>query len=194
MIETLKNIDTQLLLFFNHLNIPLLDFIFYWISEKWIWVPFYVFLAWLVIRKYKQNSIWIFIFVAAAIAASDQIASGLIKENVKRLRPCHEPSIMNEIHIVMGYCGGPYGFISSHATNTFTLAAFLIRLIPDSFRGFVSMMWIWAAVVSFSRIYLGVHYPGDVIVAIILGLLIGKIFANVCFKVMDKKSLIKSNV
>lgn len=191
MLETIKNIDTQLLLFFNHLNNSVFDFIFYWLSDKLIWIPFYALLAWFVIRKYKSSFFWVFIFVALAITISDQLASGLIKPMVMRLRPCHEPSIMDQVHLVNGYCGGKYGFISSHAANTFALVAFLGRLIPDSFKGFAAILWIWAVMVSFSRVYLGVHYPADVFVAAVLGVTIGVTMAKLCVSVIKKYSRVK---
>src|SRR5688572_642460 len=110
MLETLKNVDTQLLLFFNHLNNQFLDFIFYWVSDKWIWIPFYIFLAVLIIKDHRRDFFIVIIFVAAAITISDQLASTVIKQNVMRLRPCHEPSLIDKIHLVNGYCGGKYGF------------------------------------------------------------------------------------
>jgi undecaprenyl-diphosphatase len=191
MLETIRNIDTQLLLFFNHLNNEFLDFIFYWISDKWIWIPFYIFLSYVIIRKYKSDFIIVIIFVAAAITISDQLASTVIKQNVMRLRPCHDPSIMEQVHLVKGYCGGKYGFISSHAANVFTLAAFISGIMGSGRTGLSATLFIWAIVVSFSRVYLGVHYPADIIVAAALGMGIGFVFQRIFSSVNSKYSFNK---
>ncbi len=173
MIEGLINLDKELLLFFNHLNNSFLDFLFFWISDKWIWIPFYAFLAWYVYQSEKKLFLIVLVFIAVAITLSDQIASSLIKEHVMRLRPCHDPSISFSVHLVNNYCGGMYGFVSSHAANVFALATFLAGLFKRRYLFLQRTLWIWAVVVSFSRIYLGAHYPGDILGGAIVGIFSG---------------------
>ena len=185
MFDQLKALDASLLLFFNHLDNPVLDFLMYWASNKWIWIPFYICLAYFVYKKYPHRFISILLFVAFMTALSDQLASTVIKNSVMRLRPCHDPSIASEVHLVYGYCGGKYGFVSSHASNAFALAAFLIFLFRKEY---LNLQWIilgWAILVSFSRIYLAAHFPGDVIGGALLGTLLG-IAAQRTFKLYDK--------
>jgi undecaprenyl-diphosphatase len=186
MLEGLKNLDTELLLFFNHLNTPFLDFVFYWVSDKWIWIPFYIYLAWLVYKNDSAHFFIVLIFIAAAITISDQIASGFLKEYVMRLRPCHDPAISSQIHLVNEYCGGQYGFVSSHAANTFALTAFITRLFSGKKFQLRKVIWFWAAIVSFSRIYLGSHFPGDVVCGAALGIATGYFVAYFYFRFINR--------
>ena len=163
------------------------DFVMYWISDKFIFgihkirgfMAFYLFLLYLVILTYKLRTIDVLICVVILITISDAISVHCFKEVFHRLRPCQDPSMRSLIHIVNGRCGGLYSFVSSHAANTFALVLFLIKLLGKKIKYLTPVMIIWAAVVSYSRIYLGVHYPLDVLCGVILGVIVGITIGNI---------------
>jgi undecaprenyl-diphosphatase len=160
----------------------------YWLSDKWIWVPMYVFMAYLIVKHYKMKGILIILTVGIVIALCDQTASHLIKHAVMRLRPSHESSLTGLIHLSKAGPGGGYGFVSSHAANAFGLATFLYFVLDNRLRILKYWLFTWAVLVSYSRIYNGVHYPGDVIVAAIIGVLIGWGMSKL-FLYIEKKRL-----
>ena len=173
MLEQLKSIDTDLFLVINGAHSPFFDFLMFGASEKWIWIPLYLLFAWLLYKHYGKRS-WILILLAGlAVTISDLTAVYLFKNVFLRPRPCHEPLLESVIHLVNGYCGGKYGFISSHASNSFALATFLSLLLGKKIRFFTALIIVWALLLCYSRVYLGVHYPGDVIVGAIWGAGIG---------------------
>lgn len=171
-IDSIKEIDTQLFLFLNSKHNSFFDFLMFWISHKFIWIPFYLFFAFLVFKHFGKR-IWIILIAAfILILLSDQISNHAFKNNFLRYRPCHNLVIKDIVH-VNGECGGSYGFVSSHAANTFALAMFLSLLFYKRVRYFILFIFSWAAAVSYSRIYNGVHYPADVIVGAIIGMGLG---------------------
>jgi undecaprenyl-diphosphatase len=173
MLEYLKAIDSDLFLAINGAHSSFFDFIMFWASDKWIWIPLYVFFAYLLFKHYGKRA-WILILMAGiAIVFSDLSSTLLFKDVFQRPRPCHEPALEGIIHLINGQCGGQYGFISSHASNSFALATFLALLLGKKIRFFTPLIIIWALLLCYSRVYLGVHYPGDVIVGAILGAGIG---------------------
>ncbi len=177
MLDWLNQIDTELFLFLNGLHNSFFDFLMYWISNKYIWIPLYAFFLILIVRKYKWKAVIVLVFVAVLISVSDQISVHLFKDTIMRLRPCHEPELQGLVHLVNNKCGGQHGFISSHATNTFALAGFLSVLLRKSMKYFSLAIFIWASLIAYSRIYLGVHYPADVLVGAIVGIVLGKILS-----------------
>ena len=167
MIEWLNHIDTQFFIFLNGLNTDWLDPIMLWITNKKSWIAFYVVLAAFIIYKRKLNSIWIFAAIALTILCADQLTSSFMKPFFERLRPCHQPLLTDLVHNI-GKCGGQFGFASSHAANTFGIAT-VLSLFFRSDASWFRWMFAWAAVVSYSRIYVGVHYPGDIIIGALVG-------------------------
>ena len=165
-----ERFDQQLFLFINSLNSPFFDQVMHAFSGKLIWVPLYLAILIFLGIKYKRKFLIILIFIILAATLADQ-SSVIVKNIVHRLRPCHEPSIMDIVHLVNGECGGAYGFVSSHATNTFDVAILSLSFIRK--RWYSISIILWASVICYSRVYLGVHYPGDVLCGAMLGSFIG---------------------
>jgi undecaprenyl-diphosphatase len=166
----LEHLDQQLFLFLNSLHSSFMDAVMHTISGKIIWVPLYLAILIYLGITYKRRFFIILIFIILAATLSDQ-SSVLLKNLVHRSRPCHEPSLTGLVHIVNGECGGVYSFVSSHATNSFDVA--LLSLLFIKKRWYSISIVIWALVIGYSRIYLGVHYPGDVLCGSVLGAFIG---------------------
>jgi len=172
--NSLLEIDKEILLFLNGMHSPLMDEIMWFFSRIPVWIPLYVLLIVFIILTFKKKSWLIILFVVLLIACSDQTSVHLFKNVFHRLRPSHEPSLQGLLHLVHNYHGGLYGFISSHASNTFALATFLSLLFRRKW--FSWAILIWAGIVSYSRIYLGVHYPGDVVCGALWGVLLAFAF------------------
>ena len=167
------NFDTELFLFLNGLHAAWLDPVMTFISGKLTWTPFYLVLLYLVIKNYKKQSILIILGIILLIVCSDQVSSGIFKPLFERPRPCHNEAIKDLVYLPDGHCGGAYGFISSHACNVFALAVFMTNILKRYYRKIGWVMFVWASLVAYSRIYMGVHYPGDVIVGAAVGAIIG---------------------
>jgi len=183
ILSGLAEIDSKLFLLLNGMHNRFFDPVMYWASNRWIWVPFY---AWVLYRIYKlsgKKTVTIIILTALLIASSDQLSNSIVKNTVQRPRPCHETSLEGKVHLVNNHCGGEYGFVSSHAANCFALFSFLFLLVRSKDKMLIQLLAAWAIVVSYSRIYLGAHYPGDVICGMALGIILGKIFSIIYFKI-----------
>lgn len=174
------NADNWILLWINGHYAGWLDEVMWTASAAKTWVWLYVVLIILLVRKYRSWKLVLLMLVGFGIAVglSDFLCSGILKPWVCRLRPTHEPAL-DPLHLVRGYAGGRYGFCSSHAANTMAVALLFSLLYRDKYATISLMAWV--ALNCYSRMYLGVHYPSD----IIAGLLIGSLWALLVWLVLS---------
>lgn len=186
MIDWLNTIDTQVFLALNGLHAPYFDVFMKLFTGKWIWVPMYAAVLFAVVRNYRwRQTLAVLVCVALAITIADQVCATLIRPEVCRLRPSNPENPLSEmVHIVGGYRGGSYGFPSCHAANSFALASFLTLLFAN--RKLSLFIFAWAVLNSYSRVYLGVHYPGDLLVGAIIGTAVGLAMAFAAGYVADR--------
>lgn len=184
LIHTLKNWDQELFLALNGAHNGFWDFVMWWASDKFIWIPVYLLFLYL-LWKHHGRKIWIILFFASLLVfLSDQVSVHFFKNVFQRLRPSHEPALEGMVHIVNNYRGGQYGFYSSHASNVFAVAVFVISLLPK--RPVTILLIIgWALLIAYSRIYLGVHYPGDVLAGALAGSILAYFLAPMAKKAMS---------
>ncbi len=171
----INQLDTQAFLWLNSIHNDFFDPIMLWISGRNSWFPMYAIIIGCIIWLQKRKSIGILLMIIFSVIISDQVCSSILKPLIHRFRPCHEPTIQHLVHVV-GNCGGQFGFCSSHAANTFALITCLVLLFGKQFSG-IKYLYIWAIIVSYSRIYVGVHYPLDVITGAGIGVL-ASLFCN----------------
>jgi len=183
LINDIIEIDKTLFLALNGFHHPLLDGFMYYISKVWTWTPLYlaIIIGW--IRKWKMESLWVILTVVICLVLTDQLST-MTKVLFERLRPSHNPEFEGMIHHVKEYVGGKYGFVSGHASNVFGFALLTSLIVKNSV--YSVFIFMWAAMVSYSRIYLGVHYPLDIIGGMILGMTLAIITYTIYIRVRRK--------
>ena len=185
--ETLSNIDSDLFLFLNGLHADWMDKVMVLLTDMWAWFPLYLLLIYWTVKQYGKRCWWIFLTIGIVVLCSDQLSAHVCKPLFQRLRPCYNPDFQNLIYLPKGMAGGRYGFVSSHAANTFAVAAFLTAALHKNYKWIGIVLYLWAFISSYSRIYLGFHYPGDILCGALLGILIGLILWKVFQLIVVRK-------
>lgn len=175
--DTILEIDKDLLIWINSFHTDWLDPIMFLITKTAFWTPLYLFLIFLIFKNFERDAWFALAGAALTILLADQITASIMKPLFQRLRPSQDPSIQDLLHLVVNpkgefYRGGLYGFASSHAANTFGTATFVWLLFKDKSK-WIGLAFLWATVMTYTRLYLGVHFPGDILVGGMIGLLCG---------------------
>lgn len=171
MFEYLNDIDSDALLAVNGLHDVFQDAFWWMLTAKWSSLLLVLGLAWVLMHQNRRHALLLLGMLALTVLVADQVSSGLIKHLVERLRPTHDPTLENAVHVINGYRGGLYGFVSSHAANFFAVST-LVALVMRH-RVVTLGLFTWAVLQCYSRVYLGVHYPGDILGGIVVGVLAG---------------------
>jgi undecaprenyl-diphosphatase len=182
MIEQIIQLDkTAFVAINNGLSNPFFDWLCPILRNQSTWYILYIVFIYFIIKLYKQESWKILLGIALMILCSDQFSANLIKNTFKRLRPCAEPSLNGVTHHLIASCNG-YSFISAHATNHFAIAIFISFFLKSYSRIILPILIFWAASIAFSQVYVGVHYPLDVLIGAIVGSLFGFTFSKYTYK------------
>ncbi|MEO6166709.1 MAG: phosphatase PAP2 family protein [Chitinophagales bacterium] len=184
--ESLLHLDQQFFFFINRqMQNPFFDFMMPYVREKNFWIPLYVLLVIYFVWRFKKLS-WVTIAIALlTVVITDQVSSSMIKPLVHRLRPCNDDLISAQVHLLVS-CGSGFSFVSSHAANHFGIACFVIVLLQNKFKWIMPVGLLWAALVSFAQIYVGVHYPVDTVCGALLGITIGTFTGRICKNILEK--------
>lgn len=186
LISKIEELDRSVFLVLNGAHTEWLDPVIYFATQRWVWVPLYLFLLFQVYRKYGLKPLFLVVVcVALMILFADQTAN-LFKNSVQRYRPCNNLELEGMVHIVNGYCSSAFSFFSGHATNSFAIAVFSGMILAPGKKKLFIFLLLWAAFVAYTRVYLGVHYPADIVAGALCGTLYAVLFAGL-FKLVGTK-------
>ena len=189
MLEDIIQLDKELFLFLNGLGTPTWDGFWMFITKTRNSALLYILLLYLSYKQFgwKKTGI-ILVAIALLITCTDQL-SNFFKYGIGRLRPCHDEEVSQAMRLVKSYCGGKFGYFSAHAANSFGPASFFVLLFRGKIKYIGTVLIIWACLVAYSRVYIGVHYPLDIITGAFVGSFFGWVFAKLAIFAFQKMEI-----
>ncbi len=179
ILKWLNELDTFIFLKINTVYTnPILDKIYPWYREGNAWIPLYLFLILFMVVNFNKKSISWIVFAVITLILTDQMSSSIIKPFFERPRPCRDPILMYQVRLLLNNCSGGYSFTSSHATNHFGFVVFVIITIGHIIGKWKYLFILWAISISYGQIYVGVHYPFDIVMGGLIGSMIGWLSAS----------------
>ena len=178
--QRLQDWDRSLFLTLNHdLVNPLFDTVLPYFRDSVFWSPLYLFIMAFMMMNFGKKGIWWGISFVATVAIADLLGTYAFKETIQRIRPCNDPVMSEQVRLLLQRCPGGYSFLSNHAANHFGLATFMVLTFKPIFKQWVYLAYLWALLICFAQIYVGVHYPTDIIAGALLGTAAGYLTASV---------------
>jgi membrane-associated phospholipid phosphatase len=179
MLEQLNQFDQNLFFAINHgLSNAFFDWLMPFLRNRFFWTPLYLFIVIFCIRNYGKQGWLLLVFLGLTFGVTDYSSSSIVKPAFQRLRPCNNPELKAEVNSLIA-CGSGYSFPSSHAANHFAIAFFLITMFYHKWKTILPLGIFWALSISFAQVYVGVHYPGDVLFGGLLGGMIGYVMGTI---------------
>lgn len=176
MLNQLLEYDKELFLFLNNLGTPTWDGFWLFYTTKINWIPFYALLLYLIYKNVSKKAFLVTVLMVALMVAFTDQVTNLFKHGFERLRPCYTAGVKDVMRLVKSSCGGKFGYFSGHASNSMSVAVFVGLLLRQHYKYLVFVLIFWSAMMAYSRIYVGVHFPLDVMSGMMFGAISGFLF------------------